>query len=97
MWSINRWLSRLRSRSKKSVYREKEYILIRTYVEKFHQKTLQHAYKAYSDNVLCRHDPVNVSQSTDKSKPIFEKYQPLDTENNAKVSNFIVSYAISWH
>ena len=42
----------------------------------------------------------SVSQSPNKSKPIFEKCQPLDTENNAKVSNLIlqlVSYDTSWH
>lgn len=42
----------------------------------------------------------SISQSTNGSKPVFEKYWPLDTENYAKVSSFIpqlVSYAtVSW-
>lgn len=43
--------------------------------------------------------PKSISQSTNGSKPTFEKYWPLDTANYAKVSSFIlqlVFYAISW-
>lgn len=41
----------------------------------------------------------SISQSTNGSKPICEKYWPLVTENYGKVSSFtlqLVSYAISW-
>lgn len=57
-------------------------------------------YIVYAISGMLSQSTKSISQSTNSSKPIFEKYWPLVTENHGKVSSFIlqlVSYAtISW-